>query len=155
MRCPFCGNVDTQVKDSRPSEEGAAIRRRRHCPKCGARFTTAERLHMRQLYVVKRNGRKVPYNREKLYRSLEIALRKRPVEAEEIEKLVNNATRHFETSGDTDILSDNIGAYITELLLKTDKVAYIRYISVYKDFTNANDFEEIVDRMKEMAQEPA
>ena len=109
---------------------------------------------MRQLYVVKRNGRKVPYNREKLYRSLEIALRKRPVENEEIEKLVNQTTRHFETSGETEILSDHIGAYVTELLLKTDKVAYIRYIGVYKDFTNANDFEEIVDRMKETSQTP-
>ncbi|MEM6602422.1 MAG: transcriptional regulator NrdR [Pseudomonadota bacterium] len=153
MRCPYCSHEETQVKDSRPSEDGAAIRRRRYCPKCHARFTTAERVHIRQLYVLKRNGRKVPYNREKLYRSLDIALRKRPVNAEMIENIVNKTTRHFESSGEADIKSDDIGAFVTEELLKLDQVAYIRYVSVYRDFTNTSDFEKVVERIKEVADE--
>lgn len=149
MRCPYCACDDTQVKDSRPSEEGSAIRRRRVCPNCGARFTTAERVHMRQLYVLKKNGHKVLYNREKLYRSLDIALRKRPVPTEDIEKLVNMATFHFENSGESEIKTSDIGFFISERLLKLDKVAYIRYASVYQDFTDASDFENIVQRLQQ------
>lgn len=149
MHCPYCGHEDTQVKDSRPCEEGMAIRRRRYCPNCEARFTTAERLHIRQLYVMKRNGRKVPYNREKLYKSLTIALRKRPVSNDEVEKIVNQATFHFESSGETEIHSDEIGKYITDKLLNLDKVGYIRYVSVYRDFDKMSDFEEVVSRMRE------
>lgn len=152
MRCPYCSHEETQVKDSRPSEDGSTIRRRRFCSQCGARFTTAERVHIRQLNVVKRNGRKVPYNREKLYRSLEIALRKRPIESEKIETIVNQVTRHFESSGESDIHSKDIGHYVTEKLLALDKVAYIRYVSVYWDFKNPQDFQDVLGRIKAIAE---
>jgi transcriptional repressor NrdR len=149
MRCPYCGNEDTQVKDSRPSEEGGAIRRRRFCNQCDARFTTVERVHMRQLYVLKKNGNKVPYNREKLYKSLDIALRKRPVSIEDIDKLVNQTSFHFENLGEAEIKSDDIGVFVTDRLLKLDKIAYIRYVSVYRDFKDTSDFENVVLRMKQ------
>lgn len=148
MRCPFCGNDDTQVKDSRPSEDGSSIRRRRSCPKCGSRFTTFERVQLRELTVIKKNGQRRPFDRDKLLRSVSIACRKRPVTQEQIETMVNNVVRELEMTGENEIASDRIGEAIMFALAKLDKVAYIRFASVYKDFREAKDFEEFVDKIE-------
>ncbi len=145
MRCPFCGHDDTQVKDSRPTEDHAAIRRRRYCPECGARWTTFERVHLRELTVVKKNGEKVPFDRDKLFRSLAIALRKRPVEDSRLERVVNSIQRRLETSGEAEIPSKVIGEMAMDQLSRLDQVAYVRYASVYKNFREARDFEEFVE----------
>ncbi|MGF1550100.1 MAG: transcriptional regulator NrdR [Sphingomonadaceae bacterium] len=153
MRCPFCAHENSQVKDSRPAEEGAAIRRRRQCEECGARFTTFERIQLRELSVVKAEGRREPFERAKLERSVMIACRKRPVDQERIEKLVSSIQRRLETSGESEIASDRIGAMVMEGLKAVDSVAYIRFASVYKDFGEASDFEEFAGSMKEAGQE--
>lgn len=140
MKCPFCGSPDTQVKDSRPSDDGAAIRRRRSCPSCGGRFTTFERVQLRELTIVKRNGRRTPFDRQKLERSVGIALRKRPVEPERIERMVSQIVRQLESLGETDIPSSTVGDFIMKALKSVDEVAYVRYASVYKDFRRTGDF---------------
>ncbi len=149
MRCPFCGNNDTQVKDSRPTEDNATIRRRRYCPACSSRFTTFERVHLRELMVIKSNGDKVSFDREKVKRSMEVALRKRPVKGEQIERIVNSIQRHLETSGETEIPSTAIGKLIMNRLMDLDKVAYVRFASVYKDFHEINDFNEFIGTLGE------
>ena len=144
MRCPFCGSEDSQVKDSRPSDENSAIRRRRICSDCGGRFTTFERVHLRDLIVVKKSGRKVPFNRDKLSRSVEIALRKRPIEPERIERLVTGLVRQLESSGETEITSAEIGELVIAALRELDPVAYVRFASVYRDFRDAADFQSVL-----------
>lgn len=140
MKCPFCGHLDSQVKDSRPSDDGAAIRRRRSCPNCQGRFTTFERVQLRELMILKRNGRRTPFDRDKLERSLGIALRKRPVQPEQIEQLVSRIVRQLETLGETEIPSSTVGDFIMKALKGVDEVAYVRYASVYKDFRHTGDF---------------
>jgi transcriptional repressor NrdR len=147
MRCPYCGNSDTQVKDSRPSEDGAAIRRRRNCPDCGGRFTTFERVQLRELQVVKRSGRRVPFDRDKLMRSVEIALRKRPVDPERVERMVSGLVRRLESLGESEIKADVIGKLVMEGLRGLDDVAYVRFASVYKNFREAKDFEELLSEL--------
>ena len=147
MRCPFCGFDDTQVKDSRPTEDRASIRRRRLCPNCAARFTTFERVQLRELTVVKKNGQREPFDREKLARSLYISLRKRPVESERVERVINSIVRQLESSGETDIPSEQIGALIMESLATLDQVAYVRFASVYRNFREAKDFGEFIGRI--------
>src|ERR1044072_1850075 len=142
MRCPFCAHEDSQVKDSRPTEDGSAIRRRRQCEDCGARFTTFERAQLRELTVVKSESKREPFERAKLERSVAIALRKRPVEQERIDKLLSSIQRQLETSGDSEIASSKIGEMVMEGLKALDTVAYIRFASVYKDFREARDFED-------------
>jgi transcriptional repressor NrdR len=149
MRCPFCGHDDTQVKDSRPTEDNAAIRRRRYCPACGARWTTFERVYLRELTVVKKTGERVPFDREKLSRSLKIALRKRPVDDERIERIVNSIQRRLETLGESEIPSKVIGEMAMEQLFQLDQVAYVRFASVYRNFREAKDFEEFVENLGE------
>ncbi|MDA8052205.1 MAG: transcriptional regulator NrdR [Rhodospirillales bacterium] len=149
MRCPFCGQDDTAVKDSRPTEDGAAIRRRRSCTACGQRFTTIERVQLRELVVVKADGRRVPFEREKLARSIRIALRKRPVEEERIERIVNGIVRKLEASGETDIPSKQVGELVMETLKEVDEVAYVRFASVYRDFREAKDFGAFVGALGE------
>ncbi len=141
MRCPFCGHDDTQVKDSRPAEDGAAIRRRRSCPRCSQRFTTVERVQLRDLFVVKSDGRRVPFDREKLTRSIQIAVRKRPVDEDQIDRVVSSIVRKLEATGDTDISSAQIGELVMDTLKGVDEVAYVRFASVYRDFREAKDFE--------------
>jgi len=140
MKCPFCGHADTQVKDSRPSDDGSAIRRRRSCPQCNGRFTTFERVQLRELVILKRNGRRAPFDRDKLERSLSVALRKRPVQAEQVEQLVSRITRQLESLGETEIASSVVGDFIMKALKGVDEVAYVRYASVYKDFRHTGDF---------------
>ncbi len=149
MRCPFCGSEDTQVKDSRPVEDGSVIRRRRHCAKCGARFTTLERVQLRELVVVKKDGRRVPFDRDKLARSLRIATRKRGIDEEQIERLVNRIVRELEQTGETEIPSARIGELAMSHLASLDQVAYVRFASVYKDFATARDFEEFIRDLPE------
>ena len=149
MRCPFCGHDDTQVKDSRPSEDGAAIRRRRFCARCGQRFTTVERVQLRELTVVKTDGRRVPFDRDKLARSIRIALRKRPVQEERIERIVNGVVRQLEASGETDIASKQIGELVMDTLKEVDPVAYVRFASVYRNFREAKDFEDFLGSLTE------
>ena len=149
MRCPFCGNEDTQVKDSRPSEDGTAIRRRRSCASCGQRFTTVERVQLRELTVVKSDGRRVPFAREKLSRSIRIALRKRPVQEERMERVLNGIVRQLEAAGETDIPSRQIGELVMETLKAVDEVAYVRFASVYRDFRQARDFGAFLGEMEE------
>jgi len=148
MRCPFCRNDDTQVKDSRPSDDGETIRRRRFCPKCDSRFTTFEHAQLRELTVLKKNGQKRPFDREKLLRSILLAVRKRPVTSEQVEDLVNNITRTLEMSGESEVTSERIGEAVMDALAELDKVAYIRFASVYKDFREAKDFEEFVETIQ-------
>ena len=148
MRCPFCGNDDTQVKDSRPTEDNQAIRRRRYCPACGSRFTTFERVQLRELTVVKSNGDKAPFDREKLKRSLDIALRKRPVDEDRVERIVNSIQRRLETLGESDIQTRAIGEMVMEALGELDPVAYVRFASVYKDFHEAKDFSKFVGDLR-------
>ena len=147
MRCPFCSNEDTQVKDSRPTEDNAAIRRRRICGNCGARVTTFERVQLRELTVVKSSNDREPFDREKLLRSMRIALRKRPVEAERVERVVNSIVRQLESSGETEIPSKQVGEMAMQALLQLDQIAYIRYASVYRNFREASDFNELLDRL--------
>lgn len=149
MRCPFCGNEDTQVKDSRPTEDNAAIRRRRSCPKCNSRFTTFERVQIRELAVVKKDGRRTPFDRDKLARSIQVAVRKRAVDPDRIERLVTGIQRRLESSGETEVSSDTIGEMVMEALLTLDPVAYIRFASVYKNFREVSDFEELVGKIGE------
>ena len=144
MRCPFCGSEDTQVKDSRPAEDGTSIRRRRICPDCGGRFTTFERVQLRELMVAKKTGRKQPFDRNKLVRSFEIALRKRPVDRDRIERAVSGIVRRLESSGETDIPAEEIGLQVLEALKTLDDVAFVRYASVYRDFSHAEDFEQVI-----------
>ncbi|MEX2449615.1 MAG: transcriptional regulator NrdR [Rhodospirillales bacterium] len=144
MRCPFCGHDDTQVKDSRPTEDNTAIRRRRFCPACGARWTTFERVQLRELTVVKKDGDKAPFDREKLLRSLKIALRKRPVEEERIDRVVNSIQRRLETLGENEIPTKVIGEMVMDHLADLDQVAYVRFASVYRNFHEARDFEEFI-----------
>lgn len=151
MKCPFCGFLDSQVKDSRLTEDGACIRRRRECPECGARFTTFERVQLRELVVVKKNGDKERFDREKLELSLQLAVRKRPVAPERVEKIVTSIQRRLESSGETEISSRVIGEYAMEALAALDNVAYVRFASVYKDFCEVSDFEEFVAQIDEMA----
>jgi transcriptional repressor NrdR len=147
MKCPFCGHADTQVKDSRPSEDGLTIRRRRYCPECNSRFTTFERVQLRELTVLKKNGERRMFDRDKLARSLQLALRKRPVSSEQLEQLVTRITQKLESLGENEIPTAAIGATVMEELKKVDSVAYIRFASVYKDFGEARDFETIVGEL--------
>ncbi|MFN3514571.1 MAG: transcriptional regulator NrdR [Phenylobacterium sp.] len=140
MRCPFCGHAETQVKDSRPSEDGAAIRRRRLCPECGGRFTTFERVQLRELTILKRSGRRTPFDRDKLARSIAIATRKRPIEPERIERMISLIVRQLESMGETELPSSEIGELVMKQLKQLDDVAYVRYASVYRDFREAGEF---------------
>lgn len=144
MRCPFCGNPETQVKDSRPSEDGAAIRRRRSCNECGGRFTTFERVQLRELMVVKRSGRRTPFDREKLERSISLATRKRAVDQERIDRMVSGIVRQLESLGETDIRSEVVGELVMKALRSLDEVAYVRYASVYRDFKQTSDFADFL-----------
>jgi transcriptional repressor NrdR len=147
MRCPYCGSLETQVKDSRPTDDASSIRRRRVCPDCGGRFTTFERVQLRELTVVKKSGRRVPFERDKLMRSIEVALRKRPVDAERVERMVNGIVRQLESQGETDIPSDRIGELVMEGLRSLDSVAYVRFASVYRNFREARDFNTLIDEL--------
>jgi transcriptional repressor NrdR len=147
MRCPYCGNEDTQVKDSRPTEDNTAIRRRRFCTACGGRFTTFERVQLRELTIIKSNGRRVPFDRDKLMRSVQIAMRKRPVEQERIERMVSGIVRRLESMGESEIPSSVIGRLVMEGLSSLDAVAYVRFASVYKNFREAKDFEEFLGEL--------
>ena len=147
MRCPFCGHEDSQVKDSRPTEDGAAIRRRRICSACGGRFTTFERVQLRELTVIKRSGRRVPFDRDKLARSVQIACRKRPVDPERIERMVSGIVRQLESLGEPEISSEQIGESIMEGLKGLDDVAYVRFASVYRNFREAKDFETLLGEL--------
>jgi transcriptional repressor NrdR len=153
MRCPFCGHDDTQVKDSRPTEDNSAIRRRRQCPACGARFTTFERVQLRELMVVKKNGGREPFERDKLERSLSLALRKRPVTPEHIERMINGLVRRLEVQGESEIPTDLIGEMVMEALESLDPVAYVRFASVYKNFGEARDFEKFVGELSQRLHE--
>ncbi len=147
MRCPHCCALDTQVRDSRPSEDHAAIRRRRSCPQCGARFTTFERVQLREMTIIKRSGRRVPFDREKLRRSIEIALRKRPIGEDRIEQLVNSIVRTLENGNEAEIPSETVGKLVMEGLKALDGVAYVRYASVYRDFREAKDFHRVLTEL--------
>jgi transcriptional repressor NrdR len=152
MRCPFCGHSDTQVKDSRPSEDGLTIRRRRFCPACNSRFTTFERVQLRELTVLKTNGERRMFDRDKITRSVMLALRKRPVDPDQVETLVNNVVRRLESHGESEIPSTHIGELVMEELKDLDKVAYIRFASVYRNFREAKDFEDFVGQLSTLAQ---
>ncbi len=151
MKCPFCGCEDTQVKDSRETDDSTAIRRRRECAECGSRFTTFERVQLRDLIVVKKNGDKVMFDRDKLARSIYLAVRKRPVSSERVEKIVTAIQRRLESSGETEIPSTQIGEYVMEILANLDHIAYIRFASVYRDFREVKDFEEFVETIDKLA----
>ncbi|MBU6448528.1 MAG: transcriptional regulator NrdR [Rhodospirillales bacterium] len=148
MRCPFCGDADTQVKDSRPTDDGSAIRRRRFCAGCGQRFTTVERVQLRELTVVKTDNRRVAFDRDKLARSIRVALNKRPVDEERQERIVNGIVRKLEASGDGEVRSESIGEAVMEALKEIDAVAYVRFASVYRDFREAKDFEAFLGDME-------
>jgi len=152
MRCPSCGSLDTQVKDSRPTEDSAVIRRRRVCLACNFRFTTFERVQLRELTVIKRNGRRVPFDRDKLLRSVQIALRKRPVEPERIDQMVSKVVRELESMGESEVSSETIGEIVMEHLRTLDDVAYVRFASVYRNFREAKDFGTLLDELS--ADEP-
>ena len=145
MRCPFCGHNDTQVKDSRPTEDNSAIRRRRFCPNCGARFTTFERVQLRELTVMKRTGQREPFDRDKLLRSMRIALRKRNIDPERIERVVNSIVRRLESSGESDVRVETVGEMVMEALRQLDQIAYVRFASVYRNFREVSDFENFID----------
>ena len=144
MRCPFCGHEESQVKDSRPTEDGAVIRRRRLCPNCDARFTTFERVQLRELTIIKRSGRRAPFDREKLVRSISVATRKRPVDPERVERMVNSIVRQLESMGETEIPSNVVGELVMKALKSLDDVAYVRYASVYRDFRHTDDFAQFL-----------
>ncbi|MGE0754192.1 MAG: transcriptional regulator NrdR [Alphaproteobacteria bacterium] len=147
MKCPFCGHSDTQVKDSRPSEDGLAIRRRRYCPECNSRFTTFERVQLRELTVLKKNGERRIFDREKLAKSIQLALRKRPVSPEKVEQIVTRIAQKLESAGESEIPTGMIGKAVMDELKEVDKVAYIRFASVYRDFREPKDFENFVDEL--------
>ena len=147
MRCPYCGNDDTQVKDSRPTEDNTSIRRRRSCLACGGRFTTFERVQLRELTVVKKSGRRVPFDRDKLMRSVQVALRKRPVEPDRIERMVSGLVRQLESIGESEASSEFVGELVMEGLRALDDVAYVRFASVYRNFREAKDFEDLLDTL--------
>ena len=149
MRCPFCSNEDSQVKDSRPTEDNTAIRRRRICDQCGSRFTTFERIQLRDLIVLKNNGQKEIFDRDKMFRAISLALRKRTVDQDKIEKIVNAIVRKLENSGETEIKSSLIGEYIMDALSHLDQVAYVRFASVYKNFREVKDFEDFLGKLDE------
>jgi transcriptional repressor NrdR len=140
MRCPFCGHIESQVKDSRPSEDGAAIRRRRLCPECGGRFTTFERVQLRELTILKRSGRRTPFERDKLARSISVAIRKRPIDPERVERMISSIVRQLESMGETELPSSAVGELVMKQLKALDDVAYVRYASVYRDFRETEDF---------------
>ena len=146
MKCPFCGDLESQVKDSRPSEDGAAIRRRRMCPECGGRFTTFERVQLRELMILKRSGRRAPFDREKLARSISIATRKRPVQAERVDRMINAIVRQLESMGETELPSHVVGEMVMKSLKALDDVAYVRYASVYRDFRQTEDFAKFLSQ---------
>ncbi len=148
MRCPFCGDTSSQVKDSRPSEDHGVIRRRRLCPACGARFTTFERVQLRELTVLKKNGRRAPLDRDKLARSISIAMRKRPTEPERVEQMISGVVRQLESLGETEISSDTIGETVMAALAEVDTVAYVRFASVYRNFSEASDFETFIQELR-------
>jgi len=148
MRCPFCNSEDTQVKDSRQAEDGTAVRRRRSCNACAGRFTTFERVQLRELHVVKKTGQRVPFDRNKLARSVLIAMQKRPVEPERVEQMISGIVRQLESGGNSDITSDEIGEFVMQGLAGLDKVAYVRYASVYRDFRATEDFEAFIEEEK-------
>ena len=148
MRCPFCGHEDTGVKDSRPAEDGSSIRRRRACSACGQRFTTIERVQLRELTVIKKDGRRVPFDRDKLARSITTALRKRPIDGERIERVVNGIVRQLEASGDSDVSSQQLGELVMATLREIDTVAYVRFASVYRDFRETQDFEAFLGQLE-------
>jgi transcriptional repressor NrdR len=147
MRCPYCGCDETQVKDSRPTEDNTAIRRRRVCNGCGGRFTTFERVQLRELSVVKRTGRRVPFDRDKLMRSVQVSLRKRPVEPERTERMVSGIVRQLESQGDAEVSAEQIGTLVMEGLKSLDDIAYIRFASVYRNFAEAKDFTDVLDEL--------
>lgn len=151
MRCPFCGNIDTQVKDSRPAEDHVSIRRRRFCPACGGRFTTYERVQLRDLVVIKKSGKREAFDRDKLERSIRIALQKRPIEPDRVDQMVSGIVRRLESLGETDVPSDVIGQIVMETLARIDTVAYVRFASVYKNFQAADDFEDFVSELRPSA----
>lgn len=148
MKCPYCGGLDTQVKDSRPTEDATSIRRRRVCPHCGGRFTTFERVQLRDLTVVKRSGRRVAFDRDKLQRSIQVALRKRPVPADRVDRLVNGLVRQIESLGENEVSSEQIGELVMEGLKGLDDVAYVRFASVYRNFREARDFETVLGELR-------
>ena len=148
MRCPFCGREDTGVKDSRPAEDGSAIRRRRACSGCGRRFTTIERVQIREITVIKKDGRRVAFDRDKLARSIKTALRKRPVDDERVERVVNGIVRQLEASGDSDVSSQQLGELVMVTLREVDAVAYVRFASVYRDFRETQDFEAFLGQLE-------
>lgn len=149
MRCPYCGSLETQVKDSRPTDDASSIRRRRVCPDCGGRFTTFERVQLRELTVVKKTGRRVQFDRDKLMRSIEVALRKRPVEAERVERMVNGIVRQLESQGEPEVQSTAIGELVMEGLRSLDGVAYVRFASVYRNFRETRDFNTLIDELSQ------
>lgn len=155
MRCPFCNNPDTQVKDSRPTEDGSTIRRRRSCPDCGARFTTFERVQLQELTIVKSSGKRERFDRDKMMRSISVALRKRDVDPERVERMASGIVRRLETLGETEIPSKTIGEFVMEGLANLDDVAYVRYASVYKNFREAKDFREFLGDLNEEPVDPA
>ena len=148
MRCPFCGHDDTQVKDSRPTDDNSAIRRRRSCPACGSRFTTFERVQLRELVVVKKNGQREAFDRDKVARSIATAVRKRPVDPERVERVVNSIQRRLESSGESEIPSDMVGTLVMEALASLDQVAYVRFASVYRNFRETRDFEALIGELE-------
>jgi transcriptional repressor NrdR len=149
MRCPYCGSLDTQVKDSRPTDDSASIRRRRVCPDCGGRFTTFERVQLRELTVVKKSGRRAPFDRDKLVRSVQIALRKRPVDPERVDRMLNGLVRQLENQGEAEIPSETIGELVMQGLKTLDEVAYVRFASVYRNFREARDFGPLLDEFSD------
>ena len=148
MRCPFCGSVDTQVKDSRPTQDHSAIRRRRFCPSCLSRFTTFERVQLRELTVVKRNNSRTPFERDKLMRSINIATRNRPVDPDDLERMVRGIVRRLETLGESDVTSSAIGELVMDGLSELDPIAYVRFASVYRNFRETKDFEDFIDEIQ-------
>lgn len=148
MRCPFCGNTDTQVKDSRPAEDHVAIRRRRLCPSCGGRFTTYERVQLRDLVVIKKNGKREDFDRDKLERSIRVAMQKRPVEPDRLDQMISGIVRRLESMGESDIHSDKVGEIVMDSLARIDTVGYVRFASVYKNFQAADDFEDFVHELR-------
>ena len=147
MRCPYCAGENTQVKDSRPTEDGTAIRRRRYCPDCSGRFTTFERVQLRELTVLKRTGKRVPFDRDKVMRSVQVALRKRPVDQDRVERMISGIVRQLESRGEPEIPAEEIGLLVMEGLRNLDDVAYVRFASVYRDFREAKDFETFIGRL--------
>ena len=149
MRCPYCGSLDTQVKDSRPTDDSSSIRRRRVCPDCGGRFTTFERVQLRELTVVKKSGRRAPFDRDKLARSVQVALRKRPVDPERVDRMLNGLVRQLENQGESEIPSETIGELVMQGLKTLDEVAYVRFASVYRNFREARDFGPLLDEFSD------